>query len=121
MIDAPAQAGTNAPPPAAGQTWVGRGPTDLAIGIALLILKWLALLALAIFILGPLIVMSIWAFAGEWTGTSLLPQVWSFKWWPDVFNLSGITDAIQLSLETATIVMLCSTLICLPAAYALAR
>ena len=89
--------------------------------IALGVLKWLALVALAVFILGPLIVMAIWAFAGEWTGSSLLPQVWSLKWWPDVFNQTGITDAIRLSLETATVVMLCSTVLCLPAAYAFAR
>jgi putative spermidine/putrescine transport system permease protein len=89
--------------------------------VTLNVLKWLALLALAIFILGPLIIMTIWAFAGQWTGTSLLPQVWSLKWWPDVLNLTGIIDSIKLSLETATIVMLCSTVLCLPAAYAFAR
>jgi putative spermidine/putrescine transport system permease protein len=65
--------------------------------------------------------MAIWAFAGEWTGTSLLPEVWSLKWWPEVWGMSGITDSIVLSLQTATVVMLLSTVICLPAAYAFAR
>jgi putative spermidine/putrescine transport system permease protein len=85
------------------------------------LLKWIALAALAVFILGPLIVMAIWAFAGQWTGNSLLPQIWSLKWWPDVLNLTGIADAIKLSLETATVVMVCSAVLCLPAAYAFAR
>ncbi|MGH2343931.1 MAG: ABC transporter permease, partial [Chloroflexota bacterium] len=101
--------------------WYGLSGRDTALRALLLVLKWLILLALAIFILGPLIVMAIWAFAGEWTGTSLLPQVWSLKWWPAVWGLSGITDSIVLSLQTATIVMLLSTVICLPAAYAFAR
>lgn len=82
---------------------------------------WLAVVVMGVFILGPLLVMAIWAFAGEWSGTALLPQVWTLRWWPDVWGLTGITDAIVLSLQTATIVMLLSTVICLPAAYALAR
>ncbi len=94
---------------------------ETATRLALAALKWIMLLALAIFILGPLLVMGMWAFADEWTGTSLFPQSWTLHWWPDVWNLTGITDAITLSLETATVVMICTTVICLPAAYAFAR
>jgi putative spermidine/putrescine transport system permease protein len=101
--------------------WSGISPRETALRVALGIIKWVALFALAVFILGPLIVMAIWAFAGEWTGTSLLPEVWSFKWWPDVLNMTGITDSIVLSLQTATTVMLLSAVFCLPAAYAFAR
>ncbi|MDB5076400.1 MAG: polyamine transporter, permease component, partial [Chloroflexi bacterium] len=36
-------------------------------------------------------------------------------------NQTGIIDSIKLSLETATVVMLFSTVLCLPAAYAFAR
>ncbi len=108
-------------PRGAPSRWSGLSGRDTTLHALFLIFKWVALLALAIFILGPLIVMSIWAFAGEWTGTSLLPQIWSVKWWPAVWGLSGITDSIVLSLQTATIVMLLSTVICLPAAYAFAR
>src|ERR1700730_4793100 len=90
-----------------GGAWPRRMDGHVAVALAFGLLKWLALLVLAIFILGPLIVMAIWAFAGQWTGTSLLPQVWSLKWWPDVLNLTGIVDSIKLSLETASIVMLC--------------
>ena len=104
-----------------GGVWLGPSGGETALHAVLIILKWLTLVALAIFILGPLIVMAIWAFAGQWTGTSLLPQVWSLKWWPDVWGLSGITDSIVLSLQTATVVMLLSTVICLPAAYGFAR
>lgn len=102
-------------------SWSGLSGRDTALRALLLVLKWLALVALAIFILGPLIVMAIWAFAGEWTGTALLPEVWSLKWWPEVWGMTGITDSIVLSLQTATIVMLLTTVVCLPAAYAFAR
>ncbi len=113
-------AGDTARPPATAP-WAGSSGRDLAVILVVGVLKWIALAALAIFILGPLLVTAIWAFAGEWTGSSLFPQVWSFKWWPEVFNQSGITDAITLSLETATVVMLISAVICLPASYAFAR
>jgi putative spermidine/putrescine transport system permease protein len=124
MAEIPAHLATDvehgiAPP--RGGAWSGLSGRESALRAVLIILKWLALLALAIFILGPLIVMAIWAFAGEWTGTALLPETWSFKWWPEVWGMSGITDSIVLSLQTATIVMLLSTVICLPAAYAFAR
>ena len=113
-------AGYGAVPPS-GITWATDRRRQVIAGALLGLLKWFALAALAVFILGPLIVMAIWAFAGQWTGNSLLPQVWSLKWWPDVLNLTGITDAIKLSLETATVVMVCSAVLCLPAAYAFAR
>ncbi len=85
------------------------------------VLKWIALAAMFIFILGPLLVMTIWAFENDWTGDSLFPTSWTLRWWPDVWNLTGITAAIQLSLETAAVVMVCTTVLCLPAAYAFAR
>jgi putative spermidine/putrescine transport system permease protein len=107
--------------PRTGSTWTGLSGQQTAVRVLGGVVQWVALVALTIFIIGPLIVMAIWAFAGEWTGNALLPQVWSLKWWPDVFNMTGITDAIKLSLETATVVMLCSAVICLPAAYAFAR
>ncbi len=94
----------------------GLGPRILA-GV----LKWIALAAMFIFILGPLVVMTIWAFENDWTGNSLFPTSWTLRWWPDVWNLTGITAAIQLSLETAAVVMICTTILCLPAAYAFAR
>lgn len=124
MAEIPARLGADiqhGSAPEARNSRFGATPRETSLRLALAIVKWLALVLLAVFILGPLIVMAIWAFAGEWTGTALLPQVWSFKWWPDVLNMTGITDSIVLSLQTATIVMLLSALICLPAAYAFAR
>jgi len=79
------------------------------------------LLVLAVFILGPLLSMAIWAFAGAWYYPNLLPQEWSFKWWSWVFSHTNLGDAIRLSLEAAALATLASAIICVPAAYAFAR
>ena len=76
-IRTPASA-TRVPSPP-GRGWSGRSGRQVGLHLALTLCKWLALVALAVFILGPLIVMAIWAFAGEWTGSSLLPQLWSLQ------------------------------------------
>jgi putative spermidine/putrescine transport system permease protein len=94
---------------------------ELGVRVAVSILKWIVLAAMVVFILGPLLVMAIWAFADVWTGDSLFPTSWTFHSWPDVWNLTGISDAVTLSLETAAVVMICTTILCLPAAYAFAR
>jgi putative spermidine/putrescine transport system permease protein len=110
-------------PGAARRAFGTRGSWRDGLGSSVLftILKWIVLAAMAIFILGPLLVMTIWAFENDWTGDSLFPTSWTFRWWPDVWNLTGISDAVKLSLETAAVVMICTTVLCLPAAYAFAR
>lgn len=79
------------------------------------------LVVLAVFILGPLIAMGMWAFAGEWYYPNLTPQQWSLKWWTWVFTHTSVGSAIVLSLEAATLATICSAIICIPAAYAFAR
>lgn len=79
------------------------------------------LAALAIFILGPLLSMGMWAFAGAWYYPNLAPQQWSFKWWTWVFTHTNMADAIKLSLEAATLATVASACLCVPAAYAFAR
>jgi putative spermidine/putrescine transport system permease protein len=79
------------------------------------------LILLAVFILGPLISMAMWAFAGAWYYPHLIPQEWSFKWWTWVFTHTNVGDAIKLSLEAATLATIASAVLCVPAAYAFAR
>ncbi len=81
----------------------------------------LFLLALAIFILGPLLSLILWAFAGQWFYPALLPQEFSMKWWTVVFGNRSVVNSIKYSLMTAPTVTLLSAIICLPAAYAFAR
>src|SRR5579859_2588350 len=105
--------------------------TGGALGASVRTLPWrgagrglvsaLGLLVLAVFILGPLISMAMWAFAGAWYYPNLAPQQWSFKWWTWVFSHTNMGDAIKLSLEAATLATLASACLCVPAAYAFAR
>jgi putative spermidine/putrescine transport system permease protein len=111
------ETGTMRRPSGAAGSW----RNGLALGILTTILKWIALAAMFVFILGPLLVMTIWAFENDWTGDSLFPTSWTLHWWPDVWNLTGISDAVKLSMESAAVVMICTTVLCLPAAYAFAR
>ncbi len=81
----------------------------------------LFLLALAVFILGPLLSLILWAFAGQWFYPAVLPDEFSLKWWSVVFGNRSVVASIQNSLMTAPVVTLLSAVICLPAAYAFAR
>ncbi|TMJ09828.1 MAG: ABC transporter permease subunit [Bacillati bacterium ANGP1] len=81
----------------------------------------LFLAGLAAFILGPLLSLILWAFAGRWFYPALLPQEFSLKWWDVVFGNRSVVSSIKYSLMTAPTVTLLSALICLPAAYAFAR
>lgn len=76
---------------------------------------------LLVFILGPLIWLGVHAFAGAWTYPNLGPDSWTLRWWQTVFSDPSLGTAIQNSLIISPIVVLCSAVICLPAAYAFAR
>lgn len=77
--------------------------------------------ALVVFILGPLVWLAAHAFAESWTFPSLVPDGWTFRWWDAVFADPGLASSIQNSLLISPIVVLCSAVVCLPAAYAFAR
>jgi putative spermidine/putrescine transport system permease protein len=79
-----------------------------------------AFLALAAFILGPLLTLLIWAFAGTWLFPNLLPE-FSLTWWAYVLGNADVGKAIRMSFLSAPIATLLSVLICVPAAYAFAR
>ena len=79
-----------------------------------------ALLALASFILGPLLTLLVWAFAGTWLFPNLLPE-FSLRWWTFVLGNADVGKAIRMSLLSAPTATLISAVICIPAAYAFAR
>jgi putative spermidine/putrescine transport system permease protein len=78
-------------------------------------------LALAVFIVGPLLWLAVRAFATNWTYPNLAPDGWTLKWWELVFSDNALGVAVQNSLFFAPLTVLVSALICLPAAYAFAR
>lgn len=74
-----------------------------------------------LFILGPLVWLGVHAFATNWTYPHLLPDGWTMRWWSTVFHDAQLGAAVQNSLVVSPLVVLCSAVICLPAAYAFAR
>lgn len=78
-------------------------------------------MALAVFIVGPLVWLAVRAFATNWTYPNLAPDGWTLKWWELVFSDNALGVAVQNSLFFAPLTVLVSALICLPAAYAFAR
>ncbi len=77
--------------------------------------------ALLVFVLGPLVVLILWAFAGEWYYPALLPQQFSLSWWSTVLSDSHFGHSVLLSFTFAPIVTILSAFLCLPAAYAFSR
>jgi putative spermidine/putrescine transport system permease protein len=99
---------------------VSAAPWYWAIGGMRRALGFGAFLGLAAFILGPLLTLLLWAFAGSWLFPNLLPE-FSLKWWSYVLGNADVGKAIKNSFITAPIATLLSALICIPAAYAFAR
>lgn len=79
-----------------------------------------ALAALAAFILGPLLTLLLWAFAGTWLFPSLWPE-FSLRWWAFVLGNADVGKAIRMSFLSAPTATLISAVVCVPAAYAFAR
>lgn len=76
---------------------------------------------MAIFILGPLLWLASRAFVTSWTFPNLLPDGLTLKWWHTVVGDKSLLNAIKNSLIISPIVVILSSIICLPAAYAFAR
>lgn len=76
---------------------------------------------MAVFILGPLAWLAAHAFVTNWTYPHLYPDGWTWHWWSRVLEDSALETAIRNSLIISPIVVICSMIICLPAAYAAGR
>lgn len=81
----------------------------------------LALVVLALVILGPLYSVVLWAFAERWTYPSPIPTEFGFRYWGATFERADIAEALPFSIVLSVVVTLLSAVICLPAAYAFAR
>jgi len=77
--------------------------------------------ALGLFILGPLVLLLLAAFAQSWFYPSIFPSHWTLSWWQTVLDTSGLLASVKWSFVFATTVTVVSALVCLPAAYAFGR
>lgn len=81
----------------------------------------LVLLAFMLFFYGPLIYMFMLAFADAYNFPSILPTEWGFKWWDYVMGQPNVVTAITNSFLFAICSTVLALIICIPAAYVLAR
>ncbi|WP_203568090.1 ABC transporter permease [Aestuariimicrobium ganziense] len=76
---------------------------------------------LAVFIVGPLVWLASRAFAAEWRYPDLWPTGFTLRWWRVVVDDPMVVVALQNSATFASLTVLISAAICLPAAYAFSR
>jgi putative spermidine/putrescine transport system permease protein len=96
-----------------------RGP--VVRSLALRGLGSVLVVALLLFMVGPLIWLALRAFSGIWQYPQFFPSHWTVQWWRSVFADKSLGRSIKLSFEFAPVVTFASAAICLPAAYAFSR
>ncbi len=79
------------------------------------------LVVLSVFILLPLVVTGVWAFAEVWRYPAVIPQRMGLGYWSETLSRADVWVALSASLRITTTVTLISAAICFPAAYAFAR
>lgn len=83
--------------------------------------EFLILAAFILFFYGPMLNMLMLAFADKYEAPAVLPQQWGIKWWSFIFAQKSLVSSMIQSFLIAIITTACSMLLCIPAAYALAR
>ena len=86
--------------------------------------KFWEFIVLAVFILffyGPLLNMIMMAFANEYEPPHLLATEWGTYWWDFIFQQNSLKSSMVQSFLVAIITTICSMIICIPAAFSLAR
>lgn len=74
-----------------------------------------------LFFYGPLLNTLMLAFAEQYQVPNVLPTKWGFQWWGYIFSQDNLIQSIFNSFFIALLATGLSMLICIPAAYALAR
>src|SRR5664279_1640436 len=67
-----------------------------------------ALIVLALFIIGPILSVVLWAFAERWAYPSLIPTQWGFSYWQETLNRADVIKGFSLSLGLSVVVTVLS-------------
>ena len=81
----------------------------------------LILFAFMIFFYAPLVYSLILAFGSQYNPTDIIPSEWGFRWWIQMLSQPNMVKAVFNSFAFAICSTLLSMVICIPAAYVLAR
>jgi putative spermidine/putrescine transport system permease protein len=98
-----------------------RGRRSTPWSVSMRVLGILIVVALLVFMVGPLVWLTLRAFSGLWQFPQLLPSHWTLQWWRSVLDDKTLGRSIKLSFEFAVVVTIASAIICIPAAYAFSR
>ena len=93
----------------------------VARGVGRRALEAVLVVALLVFMVGPIVWLGLRAFSGLWRYPQLLPTQWTVNGWSQVFHDPNLSHSMKLSFEFAPVVTVVSAVICLPAAYAFSR
>lgn len=86
--------------------------------------KFWEFIVLAVFLLffyGPMLNMLMVAFSNEYPAGQLLPSEWGVHWWKYIFGQSYLVSSMATSFIVAITTTAISMLLCIPAAYSIAR
>lgn len=83
--------------------------------------EFIILAGFLVFFYLPLANMAMMAFANTYEVPAVLPQQWGVKWWGFIFSQKSLVSSMVQSFVVAVITTVCSMILCIPAAYALAR
>ncbi len=83
--------------------------------------EYIFMACFTLFFYGPLVNMVFLSFAEDYQYPDVIPTSFGFKWWDYILSRSALVSSIFTSLFIAVSVTVLSLLICLPAAYAIAR
>ena len=81
----------------------------------------LILFAFMLFFYGPLVYSLILAFGSQYNPTDIIPSEWGFRWWKQMLSQPDMVKAVFNSFAFAICSTLLCMVICIPAAYVLAR
>ncbi len=84
-------------------------------------IQYILFAVFALFFYLPLLNLSMLAFADKYEVPAIIPQKFGFKWWNFVLSQNSMISSVVTSFILAAVVTVVSMLICIPAAYALAR
>lgn len=84
-------------------------------------LQYLLFAVFVFFFYMPLMNLCMLAFADKYEVPAIIPQEFGFKWWGFVLGQKSLVSSIATSFVLAAVVTAVSMVICIPAAYALAR
>ncbi len=85
------------------------------------VLEYILLAVFMLFFYLPLMNLSMLAFANTYEYPDVIPSEVGVKWWDFVFSQQSLVSSIFTSFFVAIVATLVSMIICIPAAYALAR